>query len=91
MGTIGGLVPRTVHIYGIIFVSPGHDAAYSVLAPSVGEPAVESLVSDKATVVADAPKGAVLGNVVSIRKLALGALDTSWGSGALNFGFLRGV
>jgi len=62
-----GLVPGTVSVDCIVFVSSGYDATYSVLTPSVGEPAIESLVSDEATIVTDAPKGAVLGYVVSIQ------------------------
>ena len=89
--TVWGLMPRAVGINGIILVSPGYDTTYSVLAPSMGEPAVESLMSDEATVVADVPEGAVLGDVIGVRKLTLGALDTSWVTGALDFRSFRDV
>ncbi len=85
------LVPRTVDVDCIILVSPGYDTAYGVLAPGMGEPAVECLMSDEAAIVADAPEGTMLGNVVGIRKVAFGAFDTGWGIGALDLGSLRDV
>src|SRR6266702_2784645 len=91
MCIIRGLVPRTVDVDCIVLMSPGYDTAYGVLTPGMGEPAVECLMSNEAAIVADMPKGAVLGNVVGVRKVAFGAFDTGWGVGALNLGFLRGV
>ncbi len=55
------VMPRAVCGHSIIFVSPGYNAAYSVLTSSMGEPTVEPLVSDKAAVVTNLPKGAVFG------------------------------
>ncbi len=60
-------MPRTVCIDHIVFVSPGHNATYSVLAPSMGKPAVEPLVSNEATVMANVPEGTVFGYVVGVR------------------------
>ena len=54
-------MPWAVCVYCIVFVSPGYNAAYSVLASGVGKPTIEPLMSDKATIVANPPKGAVLG------------------------------
>ncbi len=61
MDTVWSLVPWAVCVYCIVFVSPGYNAAYSVLASGVGKPTIEPLMSDKATIVANPPKGAVLG------------------------------
>ncbi len=63
---VWGLMPRAVGINCIVLVGSGHDAAHRVLAPSVGEPAVESLMSNEAAVVTDAPERAVLGYVVGV-------------------------
>src|SRR6266702_3033426 len=84
-------MPRTVDINRVVLVGSGYDAAHRVLASSVGEPTVKPLVSNKTAVVADAPKGAMLGDVVGVRKVAFGAFDMGWGVGALNLGFLRDV
>ncbi len=61
-----GLVPRAICIYSVVLVSPGYDTANYVLTPSVREPAVEPLMSDKATVVTDPPKGAVFSQVIGV-------------------------
>ncbi|SRR6266702_2366968 len=89
--TVWGLMPRAVGINRVVLVSSGHDAAHRILASSVGEPTVKPSVSNKAAIVADVPKGAMLGNVVGVRKVAFGAFDTGWGVGALNLRFLRDV
>ncbi len=60
-------MPRAVSVNCVVLVSPRYNATYSVLTSSMGEPAIEPLMSNKATIVADAPKGAVLGYVVSVR------------------------
>ena len=65
--TVWGLMPRAISINRVILVSSGHDATHCVLTPSVGEPTVESLMSDKAAVVANMPEGAMLGDVVGVR------------------------
>src|SRR6266702_3831672 len=65
--TVWGLMPRAVGINRVILVSPGHDAAHRVLAPSVGEPTVESLMSNKAAIVTNMPEGAALSDVVGVR------------------------
>jgi len=57
----------------------------------MGEPTVESLMSNKAAVMANTPEGAMLGDVVGVRKVAFGTSDTGWGVEALNLGFLRDV
>src|SRR6266571_9379942 len=66
MRAVWGLMPRAISINCVILVSSGHDTAHCVLTPSMGEPTVESLMSDKATVVANMPEGAMLGDVVGI-------------------------
>ncbi len=87
--TVWVLMPRAIGINCVVLVSSRYDAAHHVLAPSVGEPTVEPLVSDKAAIVTDTPKRAVLGYVVGVRELALGALDMSGGAGTLDFRSLR--
>jgi len=64
---VWGLMPRAVSINCVVLVSSGHDAANHVLASSMGEPTVESLMSDKATIVTNMPEGAMLGDVVGVR------------------------
>jgi len=59
-------MPRTVCIDSVVLVSPGYNATYCVLTPGMGEPAVESLMSNKTTIVADVPKGTVLGQVIGV-------------------------
>ncbi len=65
--TVWGLMPRAISINRVILVSSGHDAAHCVLTPSMGEPTVESLMSDKAAVMANTPEGAMFGDVVGVR------------------------
>jgi len=60
-------MPRAICGHSIVFVSSGYNAAYSVLTSSMGKPTVKPLVSNEATIVANTPKGAMLGQVIGIR------------------------
>jgi len=84
-------MPRAVGIDRIVLVSPGDDTTHRVLTSSMGEPAVEPLMSNKTAIVANTPEGAVFGYVVGVRELAFGTFDTSGRSGALEFGPFRDV
>ena len=67
MRMVWGLVPRAISIDCIILVSSRYNTAHRVLASSMGEPAVEPLMSNEATIVTGTPERAVFGYVVSIR------------------------
>jgi len=67
MRTVWGLVPRAIGIDCVILVSSRYNTAHRVLASSMGEPAVEPLMSNEAAIVTDMPKRTVLGYVVGIR------------------------
>ena len=65
--TVWGPMPRAISINRIVLVSSRYDTTHCVLTPSMGEPTVEPLMSDKAAVVANTPEGAMLGDVVGVR------------------------
>jgi len=61
-----GLVLRAFHIHDKVFVGSGDNIMHVVLTSSIGKPTPEPLVSNKATIMADMPEGAVIGAVISI-------------------------
>ncbi len=65
--TVWGPMPRAISINRIVLVSSRYDTTHCVLTPSMGEPTVEPLMSNKAVIVTDAPERTVLGYVVGIR------------------------
>jgi len=65
--TVWGLMPGATSVNRVILVSSGDGATHCALTPSMGEPTVEPLMSDKAAVMAKAPEGAMLGDVVGVR------------------------
>jgi len=59
-------VLRAFHIHGKVFVGSEDNIMHVVLTSGMEKSTPEPLVSNKATIMADMPEGAVIGAVISI-------------------------